>query len=528
MSGARATRCLACAVLLLAATGAGDRPAAAGRIAAPRAGAVLPAAAAALPRFALFGWVSPPKAFASAERYAELAGAGFDVTVLAWEDEGAAADNFARLAWTRPLGVRNLLLDMDLAKVEAADGDSLRWADSVATRYRDDPAFLGYYLGDEPAPDEFARNARLFALLRARDPAHPAWNNLRGRHSFDSREAFLAYTRAYVDSVQPVVLCNDHYDFTTSGDRGLFVENVAGLASIARERGLPFWGIVQLVEHGSLRAMTAPLLSWQVAHWLAYGARGVGYFTYWTPAPDPQWNWQPAMIAHDGTREPLYDVVRELNARVRPVGETLAGYAWLATEHAGSVPAGGTAFAPDSLLEAVTGRATLGLFADSLGAPRLFVANPDSAAARTVVLTLGGRGRRAWRWRDAGGWDELAVGEDRRVALDLAAGGFALLALSGGCDATSGRCTLRLAAGPNPAPGEVTFALAGATGTVRLELLDVHGRRVWGRSFPGGSAVARWNGEHDRGGRAQPGVYFARAEDARGVVVRRVTWLGAP
>jgi hypothetical protein len=522
------TECCLLGVLLLAATGAGDRPAAAARVGAPRAAVVANPASAALPRFALFGWVSPPKAQASAERYAELAGAGFDVTVLAWEDSGLVADNRARLGWTRPLGVRNLLYDADLVKLESGAEDSLRWADSVAVRYRDDPAFLGYYLGDEPRREEFARNARLFALLRERDPAHPGWNNLPGRVAFATREQYLEYTRDYVAQVAPAVLCNDHYDFRTDGDARQFVENVAGLAAIARENGLPFWGIVQLVEHAVFRPMTAPLLRWQVAQWLSYGARGIGYFTYWTPAPDPQWDWRPAMISYEGARTPFYDMVRALNERVRPLGEELAGLQWLATEHAGSVPPGGTPFAPDSLLDAVEGRVALGLFADSAGAPRLFVANLDSSAARTVTLTLGGIGRRAWRWRDAGGWDELTVGGDRRVALALDAGDFALLKLSGSCDgAAAGRSTLRLVAGPNPAAGAVTFALAGAQGATRLEVLDVSGRRVWGRSYAGGSAVARWDGERDGGGRATSGVYFARAEDARGVVVRRVNWLGA-
>lgn len=514
------------AALLLAAAGAGDRPAEAGRVAAPRAAAAPAAPAADLPRFALFGWVSPPREHASAERYAELAGAGFNVTVLAWEDSGTVADNRARLEWTRPHGVRNLLLDMDLVNVPPGDSAALAWADTVAARYRDDPAFLGYYLGDEPAREEFAGKAWYVALLRERDPAHPGWNNLLGRASFPSREAWLDYTRAYADTVKPAVLCNDHYDFREDGDRGLFVENAAGLGALARERGLPFWGIVQLVGHGGLRAATPGLLRWQVAHWLAYGARGVGYFTYWTPPPDPRWNWQPAMVTWEGARTAHYDSVRALNARLLPVGEALAGMQWLATEHAGSVPAGGTAFAPDSLLEAVEGRATLGVFADSAGAPHLLVVNADSAAARTVAL-LPAAGRRAWRRGEAGGWDALPADANGRVTLALAAGDFALLRLSGACDSLlAGRCALRLAVAPNPARDAVTFTLAGAAGTARLEVLDVAGRRVWAGEVAGAGRL-RWAGEREGGGRAAAGLYFARAEDARGVLVRRVTWLGA-
>jgi hypothetical protein len=38
------------------------------------------------------------------------------------------------------------------------------------------------------------------------------------------------------------------------------------------------------------------LLRWQVAQWLAHGATGIGYFTYWTPAPDTSMGWRDGII----------------------------------------------------------------------------------------------------------------------------------------------------------------------------------------------------------------------------------------
>ncbi len=508
-----------------------DRPIAAGRVVSGAAAAFPSAPAAALPRFALFGWVSPPRESTTAARYAELAGAGFNVTGLAWADSGLASENQLRLDYTRPHGVRNLLFDQQLENIRFPDTSTYHWADSVAARYRGDSAFLGYYLGDEPPASQFTELGNYFALLAARDPSHPSWNNLNGRLTFATLAEWLTYTRDYVAAVHPAVLCNDQYDFLDSGDRHQLVENVAGLAAVARENGVPFWGIVLLTKHGSYRQVTTGMLRWQIAQWLSYGARGIGYFTYWTPAPDVNLDWQPAMIEWGtGNRTAMYDTVKTLNARLRPLGEYLAGLQWLATEHAGSVPIGGTTFAGDSLLAAVEGRAAIGEFADSAGTPHLFVANDDSLGARTITLTLGGRGRRAWRLRDDGGaWDELSVSGSNRLSLPLEAGDFALLRLSGACDSlVAGACTLRLSLGPNPARGAVRFSLSGASGATTLEILDLSGRRVWSRSFPGGSAGVAWSGERTGGGRAHAGVYFVRLEDARGVLVRRLSWLGAP
>lgn len=520
------------AVLLIAATVRGDRAPSAGRVVAGSASAShARTGSEALPRFALFGWVSPPRESTTAARYAELAAAGFNVTVLAWEDTGSLVENRARLAFTRDLGVRNLILDQRLDQVQIGVPATFAIVDTIAADYAGEPAFLGYYLGDEPGPGDYAWLAQLFAVLRERDPSHPAWNNLFGRMHYASREEFLADTRTYAETVQPVVLCNDHYDFLLTGDRGQFVENVAGLAAVAREQGLPFWGIVQLIQHRGYRAMTRELLQWQVGHWLAYGTRGIGYFTYWTPAPDTFWQWQPSMIEWGtGARTPYYEMVRSLNAQVRPIGEIIAGLQWLTTEHAGSLPEGGTAFAPDSVLLAVSGRAAIGMFVDSASVPHLLVVNSDSAAAQVVRLIVP-RTHALEQFVAPGVWAPLpraSVALGQQIALPLGAGEFRLLRSTHAIDEIeSGSGGLQLRPGANPARGTVRFECAGVRGAARLELLDTHGRRIWGQRVPPGASTVHWSGQRDNGGAVPRGMYFARLEDAAGVVVRRVAYVGS-
>jgi len=83
-----------------------------------------------------------------------------------------------------------------------------------------------------------------------------------------------------------------------------------------------------------------------------------------------------------------------------------------------------------------------------------------------------------------------------------------------------------VAAAPNPAREAMRFTLVRSAAGARLELLDLSGRRVWSAPPPPGGGTLTWRGERDGGGRVPPGVYFVRLEDARGVAVRRVTWLG--
>lgn len=528
MTPLRLLSLLCLALSLAAATAAGDRaprrPPRLGPVTLPHPGT------ASLPRFALFGWVAPPVDSTTPERYAELADAGLNTTVLAWEDPGIVPPNLLRLEYSARVGVRNLLLDNRLDFVHEDQPATFAILDSIVDAYRDHPAFLGYYLGDEPKEDMFPRIAEWFRLLRDRDPAHPGWNNLIGRGVFPSRDAFLLHLRHYVEVVQPAVLSTDHYEHRVDGESGLFVDNVSGTAQVAREYGLPFWGILLVTQHGPFRYVEDGLLAWQVAQWLSYGARGIGYFTYWTPAPDPQANWGDGMIRYGtGERTPHYDRVRALNLHVKPVGEALAGLAWLGTEHAGGVPVGGTAFTPDSLLAAVEGRATIGQFADAEGRPFLFVANRDSAQARTLVLDLVGE-RRVQRMDEGGRWvpwPSEATATGRRVELVLAPGRFALLQLSGGCGSlVNGGCTARLSAAPEPARGSVRLAAEQLRGGGTLTIVDAAGRLVWARTLAGEAPVVTWDGRTEDGARVRPGLYWARLEDARGSVVRKVTWLG--
>jgi hypothetical protein len=214
---------------------------------------------------------------------------------------------------------------------------------------------------------------------------------------------------------------------------------------------------------------------------------------------------------------------------VRSAGETLAGLCWVATEYAGSVPVGGTGFTPRPWLLAVRGRAALGVFVDRIDVPYVLLANSDSAAAQTITLDVP-EAVQAYLLRDASdswiGVPSPSANGIRSVTLNLEAGGFRLLRFQGASSGVVPRGDgpgLALAA--NPAQGIQRFDLWGVEARARCELVDAAGRRIWSRALPPGGASLEWRGERDDGGRATPGLYFVRVEDARGVTRGRFVWL---
>jgi hypothetical protein len=486
---------------------------------------------ASIPRFTLFGWVSPPVPESTPARYAELAAAGMNVAVLAQDDPQDRDVNLARLDLAAAVGMRCIIADRRFDRVGQLGLDTpqgLALVDSIVADYRGHPGFLGYTFGDEPKSDSWPGLARIFRVLEARDPDHPAWNNLSGFTGYDSL-VWVADNTGYLDHVHPAILCNDHYDFRIGYDQHRFVSNAAALRKWSLERNIPFWSIVLLVPHGGYRAVTEGELAWQVSMLLAYGARGVGYFTYWTPAPDSAVHWGPAIITHDGQRTAWYDVVSRMNVRVRAAGELLAGLTWVSTQHAGSRPFGGEPFRGDDWLNGVDGRAAIGRFTDAAGVPYLVVVNSDSLAPREISLTLTGASGISRLVVEPTGWQLQPAereGDRVQVTLRFSAGEFGLFRLEG-TFAAGARLGPTLAVTPNPASDDVRFDLARLAGEARVEVLDSTGRRVWSYALPAGRASVTWRGECLDGGRAPAGIYFARVSDTRGSVARRWAWLGA-
>jgi hypothetical protein len=86
---------------------------------------------------------------------------------------------------------------------------------------------------------------------------------------------------------------------------------------------------------------------------------------------------------------------------------------------------------------------------------------------------------------------------------------------------------------PNPSQGAVTLALdLPRPGTVQVEVLDLHGRRVaslYDAGAPAGTLRMSWNGADATGSAAPPGLYFVRARlDGESTSTRIVRLQHAP
>ena len=272
-------------------------------------------ATAADPRFvhdrlAVGLWVDPPADQQTAARFAEIADANFTFLI----------GNFGA---TTPEAVSN--------QVRLCERHGLKTIVSMAglppDRLPNGPACWGYFLADEPGPGAFPELRKTVDALRQARPGKLAYINLLPNYA----PAWTLGTTSYVEhvarflrEVRPDVLSMDYYPmFSPEADgRDGYCQNLEVLRQQSLAGGVPFWNFFNTMPYGPHTDPTEAQLRWQINASLAYGAKGVMYFCYWTPA-GAEFPKGGAILRRDGTRTRHYEEARRLNARLKQLGPTL-------------------------------------------------------------------------------------------------------------------------------------------------------------------------------------------------------------
>src|SRR5262249_31677776 len=139
------------------------------------------------------------------------------------------------------------------------------------------------------------------------------------------------------------------------------------------------------MPHGPYRNPDEGELAWQAHHALAYGARGVSYFTYWTPAPHDEWDGHDGLI-EDGRPTLHYFQAARLNRELRAPGAALTGFASIEVADArGEI---GVPFPIGPIAGIDGGAITAGLFGDGEGRLAVLLVNRDYRFGTTAALRL--------------------------------------------------------------------------------------------------------------------------------------------
>jgi hypothetical protein len=279
--------------------------------------------------FTISYWAGPPPHFSSPQRYAEVKEANF---TLAFPPSWGVTveDNQRMLDYCQQAGIKAVIRDGRIPYAIGGSAEVKKQLDAVVADYANHPALLGYDIVDEPSPHVFPGLGEVVAYLREKDPKHITFVNLLPVYARDIPGNYIGagsyedYVRQYADVVKPFVLCYDNYPFLKTDRMNDFMENLATVRKVSIEKKLPFWNIVLVTQHGDYRVLTEGEMRFQAMQTLAFGARGLLWFTYWDPSGPPNpGEWSNAMIDPKGNRTPHWDMGKRINADVKAIGDAL-------------------------------------------------------------------------------------------------------------------------------------------------------------------------------------------------------------
>ncbi len=277
-------------------------------------------------------WVGPPVTHNTLEAWQRVRDCNFTVAGPYWGY--SVEENKKMLDFCQQVGVRVLIMDSRINWQMVSDDN---WRDTISkviADYGAHPATYGYYLQDEPNYRLFRALGQISQEFQRQDPAHLPYINLFPTYASVEQlgnPTYADHLDKFLSIVRPAVLSYDHYCLRADGTNTQeYFENMGLIRAYGLRYGVPTWNIIQSCSyHPSMRDPSDVDMRWQVYTSLAYGIKGLMYFTYWN-----------AVVDKEGKPARLYPVLQQLNSEIKALGRVLLGLTSTGVFHTGPTPPG--------------------------------------------------------------------------------------------------------------------------------------------------------------------------------------------
>jgi len=328
--------------------------------------------------------------------------------VMAWGDSPSDPDQL-RLMREAGLNISGFCRAADLDRVRAAglacfvseprisgadltrlppEEDTRRTVAELKAQIGGNPAALGFFLRDEPNAAEMPALGRLAAMLREAMPDKWPYVNLfpyrvppkvLGTSDYDS------YVKMLVKTVEQPFLSYDNYSLVNGEMLDSFFTNLEIVRRASLETGAPFWNCILANAHFNYMEPSDATFHLQVYATMAYGGRGIQYFTYFSPTIG---NYRLAAIDQFGNRTATWEMLRRINKEIHALAPVLVGLRSTGVYHAPDVPEQAQPLSASRLIDSVemsqrlvrppmAGRFLVGEFEDDRGRPYFLIVNKD-------------------------------------------------------------------------------------------------------------------------------------------------------
>jgi hypothetical protein len=359
--------------------------------------------------FAVMAWGSSPS---SPDQLRGMKEAGLNISGFCRAEDldkvrAAGLTCFVRDAWINAQTPPNL----------PSDGEIHEHFAQLQREIGDNPAALGFFLRDEPAAALMPGLGKLAASLREAMPGKWPYVNLfpyrvsperLGTPDYDS------YVRMLVKTIGQPFLSYDNYSLVGGEMLDSFYTNLDIVRRLGLETKTPFWNCILANSHFNYMEPSDATFNLQVYSTLAYGGRGIQYFTYFAPAIG---NYRLAAVDQFGNHTPTWDMLRRINNQIHALAPTLIRLHSTGVYHYPDVPDQAQPLSASKLVESVemtqryvrppvAGRFLIGEFEDDRQRPYFLIVNKDLKNSFQFRIHLRQDGRKLIRISPYSGQEE--------------------------------------------------------------------------------------------------------------------------
>ncbi|SHF75056.1 Beta-galactosidase [Mariniphaga anaerophila] len=283
-------------------------------------------------------WVTPPDEFRNDKQYRRIAKSGINFVNGFGFYENNVEDINSSLDLCAKYGMkyfvnRGIVHEAILSYAEKADKNLVNDMLNAAKRYKDHPAYAGELLMDEPGKPLFQAVAAFTKQFESLYPEKMWHVNLFPTYATGGIQthSYEDYIDSWLELIQPRYLSYDSYPLLKSG--GIVTDYFYNLDLIRKktlDKNIPFWTFIQTLSIARTpgvpdkREPNEEEIRWQVWSNLAFGAKGIQYFCYWSPGNGKE-TFSNALVTQKGEKTKKYDYVKRLNSDIKKTGEILLG-----------------------------------------------------------------------------------------------------------------------------------------------------------------------------------------------------------
>jgi hypothetical protein len=269
-----------------------------------------------------------------------------------------------------------------------ADSEIRSRIGELAQQIGANPAAMGFFLRDEPHASLMPGLARVAKIARERMPGMWPYVNLFPYRVSAERlgtDTYDKYVRMLVDTVGQPFLSYDNYSLVGGEMLDYFYTNLEIVRRLSIETRTPFWNCILANAHFNYMEPSDATFHLQVYATLAYGGRGIQYFTYFAPNVG---NYRLAAIDQFGNRSPTWERLRRINLEIAALAPTILKLRSTGVFHYPDVPDQARPLAASRLVRSIemtqrfvkppaAARFLVGEFEDGQGRPYVMIVNRD-------------------------------------------------------------------------------------------------------------------------------------------------------